>query len=289
MVALQHRLDGPPDAPVLLLNGPLAFGPELWDAEMPALTEHFRVLRYRHRGCPGADPAPAGPIGVPELTADVLELLDTLGIERAHWVGLCMGGLVSLWAAAHHPGRVETLTTMSTTPKASQTFADLLGVISNAMHSNAYKRYHEYGRPFGWGEHADLVAREGLAAEADQVVKAWFTPDYQAANPAEVAIVREAVCAADPEVYQRICRGLASRDLTPLLARIEVPLLILAAEEDWSVPPGTSRALTLGVTGSTRVVVFGAGHLLTRPDSALVTDHVVAHALHRSTAVADLS
>jgi pimeloyl-ACP methyl ester carboxylesterase len=108
MVDLCYRVDGPADAPPLVLGNSIGTTAELWDGQMPAFTEHFRVVRYEHRGH-GGSPAPPGPYTVDELTGDVLGLLDRLDIGRASFAGISLGAMVAMRIATTEPDRTHRL------------------------------------------------------------------------------------------------------------------------------------------------------------------------------------
>src|SRR4051794_41886638 len=101
---LNYRLDGPDDAPVLVLGSSLGATGAMWDAQVPSFSQRFRMLRYDTRGH-GGSPAPPGPYTMDELGADVLALLDELGIERAAFCGLSIGGGVAPWVGRGGPPR----------------------------------------------------------------------------------------------------------------------------------------------------------------------------------------
>src|SRR4051794_38391709 len=105
-MSLHYRLDGPDGAPVLVLGSSLGTTGAMWDAQVPAFSRHFRMLRYDTRGH-GGSPVPDGPYTMDELGADVLALLDRLGIERASFCGLSIGGVIGMWGAGGGPPRVE--------------------------------------------------------------------------------------------------------------------------------------------------------------------------------------
>ncbi|TMB31178.1 MAG: alpha/beta fold hydrolase, partial [Deltaproteobacteria bacterium] len=83
-VRLFHRFDGPANAPVLLLSNSLGTALEMWDPQMPAFAERFRVLRYDMRGH-GRSAVPPGPYSIADLGRDVLALLDANGIDRVRF------------------------------------------------------------------------------------------------------------------------------------------------------------------------------------------------------------
>lgn len=93
---LAYTIDGPINAPVLVLSNSLGTDHTLWDKQLPAFAARFRVLRYDARGH-GQSSVPAGPYRIADLGRDVLALLDALGLGRVHFCGLSMGGLGNGW------------------------------------------------------------------------------------------------------------------------------------------------------------------------------------------------
>src|SRR4029079_11882924 len=112
-VAVHHVVDGSDGAPVLVLSGSLGSSLEMWEPQVPALARHFRVVRYDLRGH-GRSPVPPGPYDIADLGADLIALLDRLGVESAHLAGLSLVGMLSMWTAAHHPERVDRLVVLCT-------------------------------------------------------------------------------------------------------------------------------------------------------------------------------
>ena len=113
---LDHRIDGPEGAPVVVLSHALGSSSEMWQRVLPPLAARHRVVRSDTRGH-GRSPAPPGPYAIADLVADQLALLDGLGIERASFVGLSMGGAVCMLLAATAPERVDRLALCSTAEK----------------------------------------------------------------------------------------------------------------------------------------------------------------------------
>ena len=103
-VALAHEISGPrsgaADAPVVVLLGSLGSNRSMWDPQIAALSDECRVVAVDQRGH-GESPAPDGPYSVRDLSEDVLALLDSLGVDAAHFVGLSMGGAIAQWLSAH--------------------------------------------------------------------------------------------------------------------------------------------------------------------------------------------
>jgi len=142
--ALRWRLDGPADAPALVLSGSLGSMLEMWDAQVAALARTYRLLRYDHPGH-GGSALPEWPTSIGGLAAPLLDLLDDLAIERASLCGLSLGGMVAMWIAAHRPERLERMILLCTSAR--------------------------LGPPEGWDERAATVrAADSVAPIAEAVV-----------------------------------------------------------------------------------------------------------------------
>ena len=87
------QIDGPKDAPVLMISNSLGSNLHMWDPQIAELSKHFRIVRYDSRGH-GKSAAPAGPYSIEHLGHDALAIMDALGVEKAHWMGLSKGGAV---------------------------------------------------------------------------------------------------------------------------------------------------------------------------------------------------
>jgi 3-oxoadipate enol-lactonase len=215
---------------VLVLSGSLGTALEMWDPQIPALAKHFRVVRYDLRGH-GRSPVPPGPYEIADLGEDLIALLDRLGVARAHLCGLSLGGMLSLWTAAHHPERVDRLVVCCTSA--------LLGP------------------PQMWIDRAATVREHGVAAIAPAVAKNWVTDASAALRPR-----LEAMIAANPaDGYVASCAAVEHMDLLPRLHEITAPTLVISARQDPSTPPEHGERIAAAIPGARFVLLDGAAHL----------------------------
>jgi 3-oxoadipate enol-lactonase/4-carboxymuconolactone decarboxylase len=249
-VAVHHRLEGPPDAPVLVLSHSLGCSLEMWDAQAPALAERYRVLRYDLRGH-GRSPAPPGPYAIADLGGDLLALLDRLEVRSAHLCGVSLGAMVSLWLAARHPERVERLVACCT---------------------SAY-----VGPPEAWLERAALVRARGTGHIAEAVLARWFTPYLGLAHPERVASLRAALEATPAEGYAGCCEALAAMDLRPELGAVRAPTLAIAGDRDPATPLEHLAAIARMVSRGRVAIVEGAAHLANVEQPEQVTALILEH------------
>ena len=245
---LRHRLDGPDDAPVLVLANSLGTTLELWDGNVDAWKSSLRVLRYDARGHGGSD-VPRGPYTVEQLGRDVLGLLDGLGIERASFCGTSLGGATGLWLAANAPERIERLVVACSSAR--------------------------FGEPAGWHERAERVRAGGVEAIADVVVSRWFTHDA----PRElVDAYRAMLVSTPPDGYAATCEAVGAWDFRDRLAEVRADTLVIAAAEDRAAPLEYSELIADRVPSSRLVVLERAAHLanVERADafSELVVEHI---------------
>lgn len=251
-VALDHVESGPPDAPALLLGGSLGTTLEMWDPQVEPLARDHRLIRLDHRGH-GASPVPPAPYTIADLGGDVLALFDRLGVERASWCGLSLGGMVGMWLAAHAPERI-----------------DRLAVLCTSAHLPQSSIWHDRART--------VREARSVAPLADAVLSRWLTPSYADAHPEEVARMRAMLEAAPPEGYAACCEAIAGMDLRADLRRIAAPTLVVAGAEDPSTPPEHGRAIADGVQDGRLVVLPDAAHLASveRPGEVarLVAEHL---------------
>ena len=249
-VEVHHVVTGPEDAPVVVLSSSMGADLRMWDGVVDALSEHFRVVRYDTRGH-GRSPATPGPYSMDDLADDVVALLDTLRVERAHLVGLSLGGMTGLRLAARDPGRVDRLVLLCTAA------------------------FLETGP--GYTERAAQVRAHGTASVAEGVVGRWFTPSYLAEHP-DVRAHHEAMCAATSvEGYAGSCEAIAAMDLRPDLPLVQAPTLAIAGADDPATPPRYLREIADGVPDGRLVVVPDAAHLAVAQQPAAVAAAVLEH------------
>ena len=249
-VAVHHVVTGPEDAPVVVLAGSLGATHAMWDPQVPALEKQFRVVRYDARGH-GRSPVPAGPYAIDDLTDDLAALLDTVGADSAHVVGLSLGGMTAMRLAARDPERVQRLVLLSTSARLEPADA--------------------------WHERAATVRAQGTQAVAGTVVERWFTAPYLHAHP-EVRREWVASVAATPaEGYASCCEAVAAMDLRADLSRITAPTLAIAGAEDPATPTPHLEAIATSVQDGRLVVVPDAAHLLSVQQPQAVIEAVVEH------------
>jgi 3-oxoadipate enol-lactonase len=232
-VKLHYRFDGDESLPVLVLSNSLGTSLDMWQPQIAALTQRFRVLRYDTRGH-GQSSVTEGPYSIAQLGGDVIALLDHLGLQRVHFCGLSMGGITGMWLGVHHADRLDKL------------------ILCNTA---AY-----IGPPENWTNRAAAVERDGVASIAAAVVDKWLTPDFAAQQADLVQTLRTMLGATDARGYAANCLAVRDSDLRNDVQRITTPTLVIAGTGDIPTPPADGRYLAENIPGA-RYVELYAAHL----------------------------
>ena len=234
---------------MLVLANSIGTTLELWDAQVPAFTRRFRLLRYDQLGH-GRSDVPAGPYSVELLGRELLALLDELEIERFSFCGISLGGAVGTWLASERPERLERLVLAFTSAR--------------------------FGDPDLWRERAEAVRRVGMEAVTEAALGRWFTP---AAPPDTVDRFRQMLLATPAEGYAACCDALGVWDFREELGRIGASTLVVAASEDPATPPEQARLLATRIPDARLHVIEGAAHLANVERPAEFTEVVLDHLL----------
>jgi 3-oxoadipate enol-lactonase len=246
---LRYEVSGPERAPWLVLSHSLGTDLSLWDAQVAALAQTHRVLRYDARGH-GASAAPSGPYTIEQLAHDALALLDALRISRARFCGISMGGQTGLWLAAFAGDRIDRLVLANTGAR--------------------------IGTRAIWNERIAAVEAGGLAAIAEGVLARWVTAGFRDARPAETARLREMLLRTPAAGYAACCAALRDADLRAAARSVRAPTLVVTGAQDVATPPADGRALAAAIAGAAHVEL-AAGHLSNVEEAEAFTAAVARH------------
>jgi 3-oxoadipate enol-lactonase len=249
-VNLGYRVDGPETGPALVLSNSIGTTTELWEGQIPALEQRFRVVRYDHPGH-GRSPVPDGPVTVESLARGVVALLDHLELERASFCGLSLGGMVGIALALEAPGRLERLVLCCT---------------------STY-----LGPPEGWHERARVVRSRGMGAIVERIAPRWFSDRFREEEPETVARYLGMLEAVPPEGYAACCEAIAAWDARATVDAIRAPTLVIAGAEDVATPSSETTSLAESITGAHLAVLPGAAHLANLEQPELFTSAVLGH------------
>ncbi len=204
-VTLHYQTFGDKANPALIFSNSLGTDHTMWQPQIDALKDKFYIIAYDTRGH-GQSSAPDKPFSIDELGQDVADLLTHLGVDKANFCGISMGGLTGQWLAINRPAQFNKIIVSNTAAK--------------------------IGNETAWRERAALVREKGLQPIADTAHTRWFTEGFIAANADTVKALSANLAKGSPEGYANCCEALAVADLRDELAKISVPVLSVAGLQD---------------------------------------------------------
>jgi len=235
-IQINYELTGQAEAPVVMLSHSLASSMVMWNPQLESLEAHFNVLRYDMRGH-GDSEAPDGAYTLALLADDAVALLDALGIDAVHFVGLSIGGMIGQGLALNQAARLKSLTLCDT---------------SAIMPAEAQPILQE----------RIAAAREnGMGDQVDGTLERWFTPQYLQQNPPAVQMIRRQIAATPLAGYLGCSEALAGLNYLERLNEIKLATLIMVGEEDPGTPVAASEAIHERIAGSQLVILPAARHL----------------------------
>ncbi len=227
-------VEGPENEPFLTLSNSLGCDLHMWDAQIPHFTKHFRVVRYDSRGH-GGSAVSAGPYSLARLADDALAILDAIGAEKTHWLGLSKGGMVGQWLLTHAPHRLDRV------------------VLANTS---------SHMPPAGlWNARIRAVREKGMEAVAPAVIGRWFSKTFMDDAPQAVAAIEKTLKAIDPEGYVACAAAIRDMDQRESLRGVKnKQVLIIVGAADPATPPEHGQVIAQAIEGA-KLVTLNAAHL----------------------------
>jgi len=235
-IQTNYELHGKEGAPWLVLGHSLACSLRMWDPQIAALKDRYRILAYDTRGHGGSEATP-GAYTLELLADDLASLLGFLKISRAHYCGLSMGGMIGQSFALKYPGTFLSLTLADTT-----------------------SRYPAEAWPL-WQDRIKIAETKGMEPLAQPTLERWFTEPFRKSNAAAVDGIRKLILATPVAGYVGCCHAIPKINLTARLKEIKCPVLVIVGEQDPGTPPAMAREIHDNAPGSKLVVLPQAAHL----------------------------
>jgi 3-oxoadipate enol-lactonase len=230
---IHYEVDGEESLPALVLSNSLGTDLTMWDAQIPAFTQHFQILRYDSFGH-GKSTFSSGEYKMEMLSKDVLKLMDHLGFAKAHFCGLSVGGMVGQWLALNAGNRLAKVVLCNTAAR--------------------------IGTQESWNARIDSVRRGGVSAVSHGILARWFTASFHEREPATVDRFRKILEDTDPESYSATCAAIRDADFRTDVPKIRAKTLVVAGTQDKATPPEDGRYLAERILGS-RYIEFDTAHL----------------------------
>jgi 3-oxoadipate enol-lactonase len=240
-INFNYTIDGPDGAPWVMFSNSLCTTYAMWDEQAATLKSKYRVLRYDQRGHGGTD-APPGRYAYDTLIADAVALMDAVGVDKAWFGGLSMGGATALGLAQQHPDRVHGIFICDHSCKSTPATAQQ------------------------WEERIVTARQNGMEAMVDSTVSRWFPPEILAKNPPYIDKVKAMIRATPVDGYIGCSAALANHDYNSKVETVTCPVVFIVGEKDGAAPVAM-KDMNARLPGSTYVELPGAGHIsnLDRP------------------------
>jgi 3-oxoadipate enol-lactonase len=224
--------------PVILLHGFPLVG-AMWDELVPTLADRYHLIVPDLRGH-GGSPVTPGPYDMSDYAVDVLQLMDSLGIERATLAGLSMGGYITMELLATAPERISAVILADTRAPGDDTDA----------------------RRQGRAAQIQAISTQGLEAFAEMTLPRMFSSAAIRERPDLVERFRQIILRQKPEAVLAAAQGIAARDnVLDAMRAVRCPTLILVGSEDVVTTPADAEQLASVIPNSSLVLIEGAGHM----------------------------
>jgi 3-oxoadipate enol-lactonase len=239
---LHYRFDGPEQGPVVMFSNALAADLTMWEFQVPALAEAgCRVLRYDSRGL-GHSAVPEGPYDIELLAADAVGLMDALGLDKVHFCGLSLGGMIGQMIGSQYGERLISLTLSST-----------------ATHM-APKDI--------WDERIETVQKGGMAVVADATIDRWFTKAGQKHLASSVEKVRRVILNTPVKGFCACCAAIRDMDQRETIRSVSAPTLVMVGENDPGTPVSAAEYIHRRINSSAIKIIPHAAHFVQMEQSS---------------------
>ncbi len=235
-ISINYQIEGKDGAPWVTLSHSLGANLTMWDDQVAALRDDYRILRLDTRGHGGTE-ATGGAYDFNLLIADITYLWDMLLIDHSHLVGLSLGGMTAMGMALRLPGRLDSITVCSARADAPE---------------EVRKR---------WDDRSTQIEAEGMEPMIEGTLGRWFTPEFVASGSPVLDQVRGMIRTTKPQGYIGCARALQGLDYLPRLGQITVPTLFVAGAGDGAAPAAGMKVMHQAVKGSQYVELSSASHI----------------------------
>jgi len=247
-IEMNYVVEGPAAAPVVVLHHPLATDLTFWDETAAALKGEWRVVRFDARGH-GKTQATAAPYDFKTLAGDTIALLDHLGVKRAAFVGLSMGGMVAQFLGLMHTERFSCLVIASSTSRIPENLRHL------------------------WSDRVKVARAEGMASQVEPCLVRWLAAGSRQRADV-VARCTRLITATPVEGYGGWCGAIETLDMTDKLGGIALPTLVVVGQEDPATPVAASETIQRAIPGAGLVVIPGVSHMLAIEEPGAFVDAI---------------
>jgi 3-oxoadipate enol-lactonase len=236
-IDMTYDVSGPATAPAVVLHHPLATNLSFWDEATAALNTTYRVIRFDARGH-GKTEATVGRYDFKTLAQDVVSLMDHVGVKKAQFVGLSMGGMVAQALGLHHPARFSSLSIVSSSSKTAEAMRHL------------------------WSDRVVVARETGMASQVEPAMQRWLAAANRTGRPDLMARCATMITSTPLEGYAGWCGCLEMLDFTEKLSGITLPTKVIVGAEDQATPVAASETIQRHIAGAELAIIPGVSHML---------------------------
>jgi 3-oxoadipate enol-lactonase len=235
-IEINYEIAGPEGAPWLTFSNSLVCSLEMWDEQAARFAGRYRVLRYDLRGH-GKSSAPSAPYAMRDLEDDVVALWMLLGIERSHWIGLSLGGMIGIGLALRYPDRIATLVASDCRAEANEAYAKV------------------------FEDRIKLTREQGMEALVEPTIMRFFTEPFRAAHPEIIDRHAEMIRNTIAEGHIGCCEAIRGLAYGSRLHELKAPTKFMGGEHDIGAPVAMMQSMHAALPGSQYETIMGAGHI----------------------------
>jgi 3-oxoadipate enol-lactonase len=247
---INFEIEGLESAPVVTFSHSLAATLDMWELQVVAMRDYFRVLRFDTRGH-GKSSIPSDLCTMETLSDDVVGLLDYLDIQRTHFVGLSMGGMIGQVLALQYPHRLNKLVLCDTTGSVPAETAPI------------------------WAERIHTAETRGMSVLAQETLERWLSDGFRQSQPGISEGVRNMIVQTPVPGYVACCKAISHFNVLEKLSGVTLPTLIMVGEHDLGTPVSAAEAIHERVQDSKLIIVPGALHLTNIENATFFTEKLL--------------
>lgn len=246
---LNYEVEGPEGAPVIMVSHGIATSLEIWTEASSHLKGKYRVVRYDSRGHGGSDSW--GPYSLETLAADAVALMDALGIKKAHYGGVSLGGMTAIGVGLLYPDRVHSI-----------------------IPCDARAQTNDDGNK-AWQGRIEAVITDGIEAIVEESIGRWVAKSFFG-DKAKHERLKQIVRGTSVPGYIGSSQALQGLNYGSRLGELKVPTLYLTGDQDKGASPEVMKAMRDKTPGAQFAEIRDCGHL-----SSFEQPKAVAEALDR--------
>jgi 3-oxoadipate enol-lactonase len=233
---ISAHVEGPHDRPWLVLSNSILSSHKIWERQIAAIAQQYRVLRYDARGHGDSD-ASAPPYSMRNLVDDAVTLMNHFRIPHATFMGISLGGMTGLGLALAHPDRLAALVCCCARADAPTPFVQ------------------------SWDDRIAIVRDRGLAAIVPGTIERWLSAPFRASEPDAVREVERMIMTTSAFGFEGCGEALKGLDYLSRLEHIRIPVLFVCGSEDTGASPATMRDMAARTPNAEFAIVEGSAHL----------------------------